>query len=173
MSISANPNVLEPEFEADHERPGFTYRRARVGRQAGSERLGASVYEIPPGESTFPYHWHSANEEMLIVLAGRPSLRTQEGWRELAEGEVVAFPAGEGGAHQIHNRADAAARVLVVSTMIAPEVNHYPDTGKLMAATRAPGASGPGIQETYKRVHATDYWEGESPPGQDPGPGER
>lgn len=164
MSPGLRPNVFEPRFDAHQDRPGFTYRRARLGRQAGSERLGASLYEIPPGESTFPYHWHSANEELLVVLAGRPSVRTPDGWRELAEGEVVAFGAGERGAHQIHNRTEDMARVLTVSTMIAPEVNGYPDSGKLMAATRAPGAAGEGFQESYRRDDATDYWDGEEPP---------
>jgi uncharacterized cupin superfamily protein len=157
-------NLYEPEFDADQKRPGFTYRRAKLGAQAGARKLGASLYEIPPGEATFPYHAHSANEEMLVVLEGRPSLRTPSGWRELAPGEVVSFPVGEEGAHQIANRSEDRARVLVVSTMIAPEVNLYPDTGKLMAATRAPGAGGEGFQETYRRTEASDYWEGEQPP---------
>jgi uncharacterized cupin superfamily protein len=157
-------NVFEPDFDAEEKRPGFSYRRARLGRQIGAERLGASLYEIPPGESTFPYHAHTANEELLIVLRGRPHLRTPQGWRELAEGEVVAFPAGAEGAHQIQNRGEGEARVLVVSTMIAPEVNLYPDSGKLMAATRAPGAAGEGFQESYRREQATDYWQGEEPP---------
>ncbi len=103
-------NVFEPEFDADQERPGFTYRRAKVGRQAGARELGASVYEIPPREATFPYHAHTANEEMLIVLAGRPSLRTPEGWRDLEPGEVVAFPASPDGAHQIQNRTTEPVR---------------------------------------------------------------
>jgi uncharacterized cupin superfamily protein len=158
-------NLFEPEFDADQERPGFTYRRARLGRQAGAKLLGASLYEIPPGQATFPYHAHTANEEMLIVLRGRPHLRTPEGWRELAEGDVVAFRRGEEGAHQVHNRGGKEVRVLVLSTMIAPEVNLYPDTGRLMAATRAPGAAGEGFQETYRRAEATDYWQGEAPPG--------
>jgi uncharacterized cupin superfamily protein len=157
-------NVFKPEFDTDQERPGFSYRRAKLGPQAGAEKLGASLYEIPPGQSTFPYHSHTANEELLIVLRGGPHLRTPEGWRELNEGEVVAFPAGDRGAHQIQNRGDEDARVLVVSTMIAPEVNLYPDSGKLMAATRAPGASGEGFQESYRREQATDYWQGEEPP---------
>ncbi|MGH2923980.1 MAG: cupin domain-containing protein [Solirubrobacterales bacterium] len=157
-------NVFEPEFDSDQERPGYSYRRAKVGAQAGARRLGASVYEIPPEEATFPYHAHSANEEMLIVLSGRPSLRIPDGWRELEPGELVAFPVGAGGAHQIQNRGDQAARVIVISTMIAPEVNLYPDSGKLMAATRAPGAAGEGFQESYRRADATDYWEGEEPP---------
>jgi uncharacterized cupin superfamily protein len=159
-------NLFEPEFDADQQREGFTYRRAKLGGQAGAEKLGASLYEIPPGQATFPYHAHSANEEMLIVLDGRPSLRTPAGWRELEPGEVVAFLTGEEGAHQLANRSDRPARALVVSTMIAPEVNLYPDSGKLMAATRAPGASGEGFQEAFRRDQASDYWQGEEPPGE-------
>jgi uncharacterized cupin superfamily protein len=157
-------NLLEPEYDADQERPGFTYRRAKVGAQAGAKQLGASLYEIPAGQATFPYHAHTANEELLIVTRGRPHLRTPEGWRQLDEGEVIAFPVGEEGAHQLQNRTDEPVRVLVVSTMIAPEVNLYPDSGKLMAATRAPGAAGDGFQESYRREEASDYWEGEEPP---------
>lgn len=157
-------NAYQPDFDADQDREGFTYRRAKLGQQAKSEKLGASLYEIPAGQATFPYHAHSANEEMLIVLSGQPHLRTPDGWRELAEGEVVAFRVGEDGAHQLQNRGAQHARVLVVSTMIAPEVNLYPDTGKLMAATRAPGASDEGFQEAYRREQATDYWTDEEPP---------
>jgi uncharacterized cupin superfamily protein len=159
--------LFDPEFDADQERPGFTYRRARLGRQAGAEKLGASLFEIPPGEATFPYHVHTANEELLIVVEGRPSLRTPSGWRELEPGEVVAFPVGDEGAHQIQNLSGEPARVLVLSTMIAPEVNLYPDSGKLQAATRAPGAAGEGFQESYRRNEASDYWEGEEPPAGD------
>jgi uncharacterized cupin superfamily protein len=161
------PNLFAPEFDADKDRPGFTYRRAKLGGQAGAEKLGASLFEVPPGEATFPYHAHTANEELLIVVAGRPSLRTPAGWRELEEGEVVAFPAGEEGAHQIQNRSGEPARVLMVSTMLAPEVTLYPDSGKVMAATRAPGAAGEGFQESYRREQAADYWEGEDPPAGD------
>ena len=162
--MEVRPNVFEPRFDADQERPGFTYRRARIGRQAGAENLGASLYEIPPGEATFPFHVHAANEELLFVFAGRPSLRTPAGWRELASGEVVAFPAGEPGAHQLANRGDEPARVLIVSTMIAPDVTLYPDSGKLMAATRPPGGAGEGFHEAYERSQRVDYWSGEEPP---------
>jgi uncharacterized cupin superfamily protein len=161
----ARPNIFDPEFDADQDRPGFACRRAKLGRQAGAERLGASLYEIPPGQATFPYHAHTANEELLVVLDGTASLRTPAGWRELEAGEVVSFPTGEDGTHQVANRSQSTARVLVLSTMIAPEVNIYPDSAKLMAATRAPGAAGEGFQEAYRRDDATDYWEGEKPPG--------
>jgi uncharacterized cupin superfamily protein len=157
-------NVFKPEYDGDQERPGFTYRRAQVGRQAGGERLGASLYEIAPGQATFPYHHHTANEEMLIVLEGRPALRSPEGWRDLEEGDVVAFPAGERGTHQIANRSDETARVLVVSEMNAPEVNRYPDTGKIGAMTKPPGGRGPGDRWEFRAEDRVDYWEGEEPP---------
>ena len=160
-------NAFEPEFDADRKRPGFSYRRARVGRQAGSERLGASVYEVPPGESTFPYHFHVSNEEMLVVLRGRPHLRTSDGWRQLEEGEVVALPVGPDGGHQLHNRTKEPVRVLMVSEMRAPELAFYPDSGKVLVGDRPPGgiADEDGLLfETFRLSDAADYWEGESPP---------
>ena len=157
-------NLFDPDFEADERDPGFSYRRARLGRQAGAQRLGASLYEIPTGQATFPYHAHTANEEMLIVVSGRPSLRTPEGWRELAEGEVVTFPVGEEGAHQVMNRSDESARVLLISEMNAPEVSFYPDSKKILAATRPPGGEGEGLFDSFRLDDAVDYFEGESPP---------
>jgi len=159
-------NVHEPEFESESERDGFRYRRARIGWQAGSERLGASLYEVAPGQATFPYHWHSANEEMLIVLRGRPSLRGPEGWRELAEGEVVAFRVGSEGAHQIVNRTPEAVRLLMVSEMNAPELSGYPDTSKLGILGRAPGSRDDPdeIFGFFRSEDEVDYFDGEPQP---------
>src|SRR5215218_5985951 len=98
------PSIRDPDFDEPREQPGFRCLRARLGRQAGCERLGFSLFEVPPGEAAYPYHFHLTEEELVIVLSGRPSLRTADGWRELAEGEVIAFPRGEEGAHQIANR---------------------------------------------------------------------
>jgi len=104
---------------------------------------------------------------MLIVLSGRPSLRTPDGWRELAEGEVVAFPRGEAGAHQVANRGDDPARVLIVSEMNAPDLTIYPDTGKVAVFGRAPGSRDEGIQQAFRSEDAVGYWDGEEPPSGD------
>jgi uncharacterized cupin superfamily protein len=97
------PNIFRPDFDEPREHPGFTRLRARIGRQAGSERIGASLWELPPGEAAYPYHYHLAEEELILVLSGRPSVRTPDGSRDLDEGEVVWFPVGEQGAHQLVN----------------------------------------------------------------------
>jgi uncharacterized cupin superfamily protein len=133
------PNLYEPDFDAEQDREPFKWRRARIGRQAGTQKLGASLFEIEPGASTFQLHAHHANEELLVVVAGTPTLRTIDGERELAAGEVVAFRAGRDGAHRLDNRSDAPARVLIVSTMLAPEINEFPETGRLWARSYAPG----------------------------------
>src|SRR5205807_8755839 len=98
------PNIYEPEFEEGERPPGFRARRARIGYELGSELIGCSLWEVPPGEAAYPYHFHYADEELVIVVRGRPSLRTPDGVRQLEEGDVVRFELGEAGAHQIVNR---------------------------------------------------------------------
>ena len=158
-------NFISPDFDAEQDRPGFSWRRARLGRQAGAQRLGASLFELEPGEAAFPYHFHFGNEEMLVVVRGRPSLRTPEGWRELEEGDVVAFPVGEEGGHQVVNRRDEPVRILVVSEMREPDVVVMPDSGKVQARERAPGSADSGLWEIFRSADAVEYLEGEEPPG--------
>jgi uncharacterized cupin superfamily protein len=137
------PNLYEPEWDAERDAAPFEWRRAHVGRQAGSKELGASLFEVPPGGATFPLHAHYANEELLVVLEGRPALTTLEGERELAPGDVVAFPAGRGGAHRLDNRTDAPVRVLLVSTMRAPEINEMFETNEFWIRDYVPGTEPP------------------------------
>jgi uncharacterized cupin superfamily protein len=155
-------NLYDPHFDEPRDHPGFNCLRARLGRQAGAERLGASLFELPPGQAAYPYHFHLAEEELLFVLTGRPSLRDTAGWRELDEGEVLCFPRGESGAHQLANRSGETVRFLAISTGGEPDVVIQPDSGKLGAFERAPG--GGGLREWHVRDRAVDYWEGEEPP---------
>lgn len=155
-------SIDAPVFDEARDREGFRARRARIGRQAGCERLGASLWEIPPGEAAYPYHLHLGEEELIVVLSGRPSLRTPGGWRDLVPGEVIAFPRGHGGAHQVVNRSDAAVRMLAVSTSGDPDVVLYPDSGKIGAAERRPDGSG--LSVYFRSDNATGYWEGEVAP---------
>jgi uncharacterized cupin superfamily protein len=155
------PSIASPDFDEPREHPGFTCRRARLGRQAGSQKVGLSLWDLPPGQAAYPYHWHVAEEELIVVLAGRPSLRTPEGWRELEEGEVVSFLVGEQGAHQIANRSDEPVRFLSLSNQ-QPDICVYPDSGKVAASERRP--EGGGLRLMFREADAVDYHEGEEPP---------
>jgi uncharacterized cupin superfamily protein len=103
---------------------------ARLGEEAGAEHLGASLYELQPGEGMV-FHYHLQREELLIVLEGTLALRTASGWRELPQGEVISFPRGERGAHGYENRSRARVRVLLVSEQNAPNVSVYPDSNQI------------------------------------------
>jgi uncharacterized cupin superfamily protein len=158
------PNVYHPEWDAEQDRPPFSWRRSRIGRQAGSGELGASLFELAPGASSFPLHAHHANEELIVVMEGRPTLRTLEGERELDRGEVVACRMGRSGAHRLDNRSEETVRVLIVSTMNAPELSEYPDSGKALARNYPPGGEPPPdqIELIGKPEESVDYFEGET-----------
>jgi uncharacterized cupin superfamily protein len=101
----------------------------RFGEALGATLWGGTLYELAAGES-LPYHWQFGEEECVIALAGRPTLRTPEGERELAPWEIVWFPRGERGAHQLRNDGDEPARFVMFSTCSDPEVVVYPDEGR-------------------------------------------
>jgi uncharacterized cupin superfamily protein len=118
-------------------------RLAFVGHHIGGGLIGASMSEVEPGNKLWPYHTHHANEEWAIVLRGEPTLRTPEGEQVLKEGDVVCFPRGKEGAHQIINGTDSPIRVLTLSSMIGPDIVEYLDTGKVYATSvEGEGASG-------------------------------
>jgi len=92
--------------------------------------LGASVWELQPGGVNWN-HFHHGSEELIVVLKGRPTVRLQDGERQLREGDVLTFPRGPAGAKEVRNETDEVARVLIVSTNADPDVAEYPDTGKV------------------------------------------
>lgn len=156
------PNINRPVFEEGERPEGFRSKRARIGYELGTERIGCSFWELPPGEAAYPYHFHYADEELVIVIAGRPTLRTPEGTRELEEGEVVHFPLGEEGAHQLYNQTEEPVTFLAVASSGRPDVIVYPDTDKIGVGERLP--KGGGLRAFFRRGDRVDYFEGEQPP---------
>jgi uncharacterized cupin superfamily protein len=152
------PNLNDPEFNDVREQPGFRARRAKVGFQGGAVKTGLSYWEVDPGEAAYPYHAHLTEEEIIVVLEGRPSLRTPEGWRELDEGEIVVFPTGETGAHQIVNKTGTTIRFLAFSNSGAPEIVIQLDAGKIGAFERP--ADGGGMSLWFHEGDAVAYFEG-------------
>ena len=124
----------------------------RIGPLIGAEQLGLSVYELPPGQSVCPYHYEVGFEEWLIVLTGRPTLRTPEGEQELAPWDVAFFPDGEDGAHKVTNRTDEPVRVAILSNKTQPGVAVYPDSDKLGVWPQ---------NKLFRLTDAVDYWDGE------------
>ena len=131
--------------------PGFQTRYRQLGPLLGGELLGGTVYELDPGERNGPYHYEIGNEECLLILAGRPTLRHPDGRDVLTVGDMVMFPEGADGAHQLINESTTIARVLILSTMRKPSGCAYPDSGKLST-----------VAGVFRIAETVDYWDGES-----------
>lgn len=152
VPLSAAKFEYEPADPA-----GFRSGMARFGREAGAEDTGATLYELPPGEAVCPYHYEYGEEEWALVLEGTPSVRTPEGVAQLAALDLVFFPKGPEGAHQIRNDSDAPVRILMWSTVVLPTATVYPDSDKVGVWT--------GVKPEdliVERSSGVDYYRGES-----------
>jgi uncharacterized cupin superfamily protein len=149
-------NLHGDDWDRVEERKGWRSKEAWVGARIGAELIGGSMSELEPGDRLWPYHTHHANEEWLLVVRGTPTLRTSEGERELSEGDVACFRRGKEGAHQLSNGTGSPIRVLMLSTLIAPDVIEYLDSGKI----GVDDATGEGILLTRPGPNL-DYWDGE------------
>jgi uncharacterized cupin superfamily protein len=135
MSVA---KLFELELQVDDDEPaGYGASYARVRPLVGGEQLGLSLYELPPGLSICPYHYENAEEEWLIVLVGRPTLRTPDGERELEPWDCAFFHTGEAGAHKVTNRTDETVRVCIWSNRLAVATSVYPDSEKSAPGLRA------------------------------------
>jgi uncharacterized cupin superfamily protein len=151
-------NLDTGEVEFDESDPeGFRAGMARFGPSIGGTMLGGSLYELPPGQSNCPYHYEYGNEEWLVVLEGKLTVRHPGGEEELDAGDVVCFPDGPEGAHRLTNGTDATVRVLMLSTMIEPSAAVYPDSDKIGIW---PGDKRDTIM--VRRESSVDYWDGET-----------
>jgi uncharacterized cupin superfamily protein len=157
--------VNETDLEwTETERSSTRFRRKKLAAAAGDDGLGASLYELPPGASSWPYHYHAGNAEAIYVLAGTGRLRTPDGDHRVDPGDYCAFPADPTGAHRLRNDGDDPLRYLAVSTMRDPDVTVYPDSDKIgVYAGSPPGGEGEReVSGYYRRDDDVDYWTDES-----------
>ena len=139
----------DADWMMERDRPGYSWRRKRIA----GELIGASLFELAAGEKIAPYHYEEGQEEWLLVVSGEPTLRMPEGERTLTAGDVVCFPPGQDGAHQVAG----PGRVLIASTQVVPRVVGQPDSDKVFVRW----GTEPEDFLVFRRGDAVDYWEGE------------
>jgi uncharacterized cupin superfamily protein len=142
------------------EKRDTVFKRKKLAEAAGSEQIGCSLYEIPPGQKAWPYHYHTANEEAMFVLSGSGTLRLDDEMTSIREGEYVTFPTDERGGHRVINDSEETLTYLMISTMIEPDVTVYPDSEKFgVYVGSPPGGEGKrDLHGYYSFDSAVDYW---------------
>ena len=150
---SSKIEEIPVSHRSDHE--DYEYFRRKFVPYGEAKHTHVCVYEIPPGKSAYPYHYHYKTEETFYIISGEGLLRTPEGERQVGAGELIFFPAGAEGAHKLTNTADKENLVYLdfdVSQDL--DVAVYPDSGKI-------GIWGMDINELFPRSARVDYYDGE------------
>ena len=134
---------------------GYEYFRRKFIPFGGAKNTLVSVYEIPPGKAAYPYHFHYKNEEVFYILSGEGLLKTPEGERKVAAGELLFFPVGEAGAHKLTNTSETEKLVYIDFDVVHDiDIAVYPDSEKI-------GIWGMNINKIYPQNEDVDYYKGE------------
>jgi uncharacterized cupin superfamily protein len=163
-------NVADVEAKSMSKGTRFGSARKILAAQVGATGIGASWFEVPPGRTAFPRHFHCANEEALFVLEGEGTLTIGDTQVRVGPGDWVTFPTGPAHAHQLVNSGSTPLRYLGLSTLRQAEVVGYPDSKKI-GAMASPSLQAAMKGETWLRIivresAGVDYFEGEDTGGQ-------
>lgn len=90
------------------------------------ENLGVRIEELPPGSNSSYHHYHTAEEEHVIVLEGRATLHYGDELIEVRKGDHVSFKAGEEIAHHLENTSAGPFTYLVFGERKRDDVVIYP-----------------------------------------------
>ena len=160
--VVASMGKIAPEHECGHGRYEYYEYEVTDGRkyEVASPREGnltvTAFYELPPGKSNYPFHYHIANEEVFYVISGNGILETFDGDIPLAAGDIAVCPAGKDGAHRITNASETEKFVyLDVDTNNTPDIAFYPHTNKV--GIRAVGR----VRDNFGADGKMGYYEGE------------
>jgi uncharacterized cupin superfamily protein len=148
-------NLLAIGLQSDDFPEGHRFSGTSLTKGFGAVATGMGVYELEPGQTSWPYHFEVAEEEWLIVIDGELTLRTPDGESVLRAGDVACFPAGAAGAHAVRNHTEAPVRFAMPSTRARyGGATVYPDSGKV-------SVYGPGFGHRGWIGEEVEYWEGE------------
>jgi uncharacterized cupin superfamily protein len=151
-------NIAQSHFDyPDSDPEGFKGGMVRPGPDFGATRTGVSAYELPPAQALCPYHYEWGEEEWLLVLEGKPTLRDPAGEHELGPMDLVFFERGPGGAHKVTNETDDTVRFLMFSDLVFPAATVYPDSDKIGIWTDRDRTD----SVMVRRSSNFDYYEGE------------
>jgi uncharacterized cupin superfamily protein len=152
-------NVFDASVSYDESDPeGYRAGGNRFGPAIGASRIGATLYELPPGQALCPYHYES-EEEWLLVLQGQVTLRHPDGEDVLGPGDVTAFPTGPAGAHKTTNNGTETVRMLMWSNTDPIGYVVYPDSNKISHWNDSSDPADNSIR--VRRGEKLDYYDGE------------
>jgi uncharacterized cupin superfamily protein len=111
-----------------------------------------ALVRIPKGKALCPYHSHSAETELYLVVSGKGRIRDKEGTTTVTAGDAFLFGPGE--AHQLSNAGEEDFVYYVIADNPRGDSCYYPDSGKFAVMKE-------GTNEVIVKGREADYFEGE------------
>ena len=99
----------------------------RLAPAAQLTQFGVNIVRLTPGSWSGQRHWHSHEDELVIMQEGEATLVTDEGEQTVRPGDVIGFPAGVPNAHHLQNNGDKDCVFLVVGSRSDNDAAFYPD----------------------------------------------
>ena len=147
-------NESEVEWSTRQAPEGYRWETKEIDGLIGARDLGYRLIRLPPGNATFPLHFHYHGEELFYLMEGGCALLTPRGETEVAAGDFIAFPTGPRGAHKFVNRGSEPCVMLALGLEIGWEVAEYPDSEKVLTKSLPEG----GI---FRKKDAVSYFDRE------------
>ena len=137
MKVTQIKNMNTIDAQTTNRGEGNVYHVKPVCDSGLLEKCAAAFVEIEPGNFAYSYHYHEANEEIFYIISGTGSVETVNGEVSIKAGDVLSFPAGEGGAHVIKNTSAAEnLTYLDFGTKSEIEIAHLPKTNQMMVISK-------------------------------------
>ena len=108
---------------------------------------------VPPGKSNFPYHAHSAQWELYLIVSGEGKVRDKDGTTEVVAGDAFIF--GPDQPHQLINSGKEDLVYYVIANNPIGESSYYPDSDKWKVNKSS------AMDRLLIKGRETDYFDGE------------
>ena len=133
------PVTTGTTYPAPFNAPCLARRKKAIGDYGGLTQFGAHIITLPPGAWSSQRHWHSAEDELVMIIEGHPTFIDDNGETELAPGDITAHPANDGNGHHMQNRTEKEVRFLIIGTR-NPQADsgYYPDIDLAIPANGSP-----------------------------------
>ncbi len=147
-------HVDETDWTPYSTQDGYRWESKEIDSLIGARRLGYRLIRLPPGQATFPYHFHHVTEELFQIMEGECTVITGRGRHSVRAGDFLSFPAGAGSVHKFVNESDKPCVMLALGNEDVHDVSEYPDTEKI-------GVKALPQRLNFRKRDAVDYWAGE------------
>ena len=126
VELDAIEQINRTGYPPPYDAPMSKRHYRRLGEAAGLTDFGVSHVVLEPGGISSQRHWHEAEDEIVVMLAGEAVLVEDEGETLLHPGDCCAWPKGVANGHHLVNRSARPCVFIAVGRVARTDCN-YPD----------------------------------------------